>query len=156
MRMCSHKPHLYRMGAYVQGADPWAVEAEGLTALHLACKHGHSAVISAILDVVPEQQRQRYMELATKAALTPLRLAIQSGSSEACKVLIRYGPSFHSLAPPAGQGQPKVPLILSEQSLGRELAPLPLSPRGSFPSSAKRPLTSSVILVRARVALGGG
>lgn len=86
------------------GADLEAIEAEGLTPLHLAAKDGHPKISRVLAEAGANLEAHNF------AGYTPLHLAAQQGQSAAMTALVNAGANLNAFTP-----QDYTPLNLAAQ-----------------------------------------
>jgi len=82
-----------------QGADRYAMDrCGGRSALHYAVMRHSSGTIHALMDNLPSDDRDRYINIRTSTGLTPLHFAAGLGNVDTLQVLLSYNPDLNCLA----------------------------------------------------------
>ncbi|KAF6260885.1 ankyrin repeat-containing domain protein [Scenedesmus sp. NREL 46B-D3] len=90
-----------------QGADPWAIDKLGSTALHYGAGSGEAAVLHLLLEAAgeagpvhsPNPPLTRYVDVRNEVGHTAVHYAVQAGAQQTLAVLLSVGanPSLVSL-----------------------------------------------------------
>ncbi|MBN3313755.1 BCL3 protein, partial [Atractosteus spatula] len=113
LAVITHQPEL--VGLLLRGgADPCVLDRHGQTSAHLCCEHGQTDCLRRVLTDSPHTPD---LEARNYEGLTPLHLAVQSGSCELVKLLLDSGADIDAVDIKSGRS----PLIHAVENNNMEM-----------------------------------